>query len=94
MHMAYHCMFTPDHKILVLNVFPSQTKDYFIIRDGVNESALVLKNFTTKPGLDKRWASSDKYLWIRFKSDKEDVAMDFNLTWRTIPLVINISVNN
>lgn len=43
--------------------------DYVLVRDGVNESAVVLKNFSdSKP--DRRMSSSSSFLWIKFKSAK------------------------
>lgn len=61
-----------------------QPGDFIEIRDGVNDSAIMINNFTTKPGLNDRWSSSDNGLWIRFNSDSDGVATGFNLTWKFV----------
>lgn len=59
-----------------------QPGDYIEIRDGDNERAMIIRNYTTKAALSERWSSSHNNLWIRFQSDDEVVASGFNLNWR------------
>jgi len=63
-----------------------QPGDYLEIRDGKNDSAVMLQNFTTK-WPDKRdvWLSPENYLWVRFQSDGDGrIASGFNLTWKFV----------
>jgi len=49
----------------------TQPGDYLVVRDGPNEGAVVLKNFTEAPDPDVRIRSSGSQLWVTFKSDQE-----------------------
>jgi len=58
-----------------------QPGDYLEIRNGIDDSAEIIKNFTNKPDLNERWSSSGSCLWIRFESDEEIVSSGFNLAF-------------
>lgn len=62
----------------------SQPGDYLEVRDGVDDSALLVKNFTTKPDLNERWASSSSYLWIKFESNEDLVSTGFDLSFKFV----------
>lgn len=63
--------------------------DFLEIRDGLNESAALIVNFTILSGTKQcfgkaTWTSSGRYLWVRFKSDKKDVSKGFYMYWNFV----------
>lgn len=62
----------------------AQPGDYIVIRDGSNDSASLVGNFTDKPNLNERWISSNNSLWIRFTSDNNTVGEGFDLNWKFV----------
>lgn len=55
--------------------------DFLEIRDGVNESAMIMKNVSTTGTESSNGfvQSTGRFLWVRFKSDHEYVGKGFNL---------------
>jgi len=55
-----------------LDDFELATGDYVEIRDGKNESDVLLQLYNiTKPRLGHWWTSSGQFLWVRFKSNHD-----------------------
>lgn len=61
-----------------------QPEDYLEIRDGVTDTDVMIRNFTTKPDKNDRWTSSGRYVFVRFKSDKSIVAEGFKLAYKFV----------
>jgi len=64
--------------------------DYLELWDNNNDSASIIRNFTSKPDLKDRWTSG-RYLWVRFKSDVKGVDLGFNLTWEYVNIPTGIA---
>lgn len=56
--------------------------DYVEIRDGMNESSVLLGNATrASTWVVLNWFSSGRYLWVKFTSDEEGVGRGFYGYW-------------
>jgi len=56
-------------------------QDYLEARDGVDEGANLISNFTNCPDSKEAW-TADNNLFVRFVSENNfEVATGFNLTW-------------
>jgi len=77
----------PEHKIIrfwFTHFKMVQPDDYLEIRDGVNDTSPMIRNFTTKPDMDERWTTSGRHLFARFRSDKSIVAEGFNMVYKYV----------
>lgn len=48
-----------------------QPGDYLVARDGSDESAVLLRNFTTGD-VNRWWTSSGRFLWLKYTSDRQN----------------------
>lgn len=56
--------------------------DYIEIRDGKDDSSVVLKNVTkntNSPGMNQKFESTKEFLWVRFKTDSQHVGNGFRM---------------
>lgn len=54
--------------------------DYLVIKDGVNESSLMLRNISSEGSTSgKSWESSGSVLWVKFKTDHQNVGKGFKI---------------
>ncbi|XP_031560939.1 tolloid-like protein 2 [Actinia tenebrosa] len=77
------------HIILRFQEFDlAQPGDFVEIRDGLNASAALMGNFVRDPGFTKSLASTGRFLWVRFKSNHENVATGFVLSFKFVPSLV------
>jgi len=72
----------PPNMIIAFSLtkFDLARGDYLEIRDGKNEKAVVLKNFTnTSPASEKQPPSTGQFLWVKFKSDNQRCGSGFRM---------------
>lgn len=77
----------PEHKNIIFwftEFKLVQPGDFIEIRDGLNDSKVMVESFTIDKDKKQRWVSSGRYLFVRFQSDKSISAEGFNLTYKFV----------
>ena len=79
----------PHHKVIRIRfkTFDLIAGDYVEVRDGSNNSAVVLKNFTSKQYANMTWTSSGNSLLIKFKSDEQHTSTGFDLAFEFVDII-------
>jgi len=76
----------PENQIIKfwLKKFDSfQLGDFLEVRDGTGVDAMLVKNFTTKQNPQEPWATSGRFLWIRFDTKAHYIVnSDYLIQWK------------